>query len=343
MLLYAWNQMAMLNRWPAEVEDAPNLDALLVSILAKLVQQRLRIGLGRNYIDEERLLRGLRGRVDFSESLKRLALQNGQAYCRFQEFSLNAPKNQIVRSTLTRVGQVGQVAGDPATRELRQTVRRLSRDLEGVDLVELSLAFIHRQNLGRNDNDYRLMLAICDLLLARQMPTEAASYRSLPGMNRDAMTLHAVYEKFVANFYRLHLSGWSVSAQSHLDWNGPNTSAYLPIMQPDVVLQHRASGRLIVLDTKYTANILSSGQYGQLKFDSSHIYQVYTYLRSQEHLSEQHRHAAGVLLYPAVEWPLSEEVNIDGHSIGFETVDLALAWKDIQSKLLAIANQRLTT
>src|SRR5438094_702066 len=80
MLLYAWNEVVPKNQWEAEAERAPSLDALLASILAKLVQQRLRIGLGSSYTNEGRLLRGIRGRVDFTTSLRRLAFENGQAH-----------------------------------------------------------------------------------------------------------------------------------------------------------------------------------------------------------------------------------------------------------------------
>jgi len=47
MLLYAWDRAVFLNRWNVEVDASPSLDALLASVLSKLVEQRLRIGLGR--------------------------------------------------------------------------------------------------------------------------------------------------------------------------------------------------------------------------------------------------------------------------------------------------------
>jgi 5-methylcytosine-specific restriction enzyme subunit McrC len=105
MLLYAWNEVVLKNQWHSEIETSPSLDALLASILAKLVQQRLRIGLGRSYTNDARLLRGIRGRVDFTESLKKLAFENGQAHCRYQTYSHNVSKNQIIRSTLARLVQ----------------------------------------------------------------------------------------------------------------------------------------------------------------------------------------------------------------------------------------------
>ncbi|HSL44433.1 MAG TPA: hypothetical protein VK897_13435, partial [Anaerolineales bacterium] len=59
MLLYAWNEVPIKHGWArASVEQAPTLDALLGAILMQLMQQRLRIGLGHDYVDEQRALRG---------------------------------------------------------------------------------------------------------------------------------------------------------------------------------------------------------------------------------------------------------------------------------------------
>ena len=286
------------------------------------------------------MLHRIRGRIGFSESLKRLAFQNGQAYCLFQEFSANAPKNQIVRTALTRLVQTGQFGPDKLQAEgLRQRLRRLVRDLEGIDLIEFNLDMIRRQLLGRNDGDYRLMLAICELILQRQMPTEAMGQDVLPGLDRDVVTLHQVYERFVANFYRIHLGEWSVTPQALLSWNTTKPSRYLPSMRPDLVLRHRGSSRVVVLDTKFTPYALISGRFGRDQSDSSHLYQLYAYLRSQEHVSEQHRIASGILLYPTVHRDISETGELQGHTISVKTIDLSMPWMEIQDRLIAIIDE----
>ena len=337
MLLYAWNEVPVRQYLNVDVDQSPSLDALLATILALSMRQRLRIGLGRSYINEEQLLRGIRGRIDFVESVKRLAFESGQAYCRFQRFTTNAPKNQIIRTTLMRLVQTGNFGPEKSrAEELRQRLRRLIRDLDGVDVIEVSSALIRRQQLGRNDADYRLMLAICDLVLQRQMPTEEAGSNRLLGLDRDTLTLHKIFERFVANFYRFHLKEWSVSAQHPLQWHTAKTSQFLPGMVADVVLRHRAGGQTIVLDTKFTPNSLAHGRSDKLVFDSSHLYQMYAYLRSQEHLSERLGTASGILLYPTVQWHLSEQIEVQGHLIRFETIDLSEPWKAIEAKLLEL-------
>ena len=44
MLLYVWDVVHLKSHWKSDVENAPTLDALLATILANLIQQRLRIG-----------------------------------------------------------------------------------------------------------------------------------------------------------------------------------------------------------------------------------------------------------------------------------------------------------
>lgn len=206
MLLYAWNEVRLRDRWAAEVESAPHLDALLAIILTNLMHQRLRLGIGHDYRQHQALIRGVRGRVDFTCSLRRLAFQHGQASCRFQTYSPNIARNQIVRSTLARLALVGDFGNSSKSESLRHQVRALVRDLAPIDLIELTPEFIRREQLRRHDSDYRVMLAICHLIAQRQMPCEMAGQEQLPFLDREAMTLYRVFEKFVANFYQMHLS-----------------------------------------------------------------------------------------------------------------------------------------
>ena len=342
MLLYAWNEATVKSHWSMqEVEAAPTLDALLASILAKLMSQRMRIGLGRSYVNQSRPIQGIRGRINFPESLRQRTFEHGDAYCEFQQYSANAPNNQIIRSTMARLVQMGNFGPDEkAAGRLSHTLRQLTRALDAIDLIELKADFIRRQQLAHNDNDYRLMLGICELLLQRQMPMEETGRRPLPAIDHDLLVLYNVYERFVANFYRIHLKGYTVKAQSRLSWHAKYDNPYLPSMQPDLVIQNNHSGEIIVLDTKFTAKSLIENEWGKEVFDSAHLYQLYAYLSSQKHLSGEYQKASGILLYPAVHYKLSEKIELQDHLIRIECVDLTAAWQDIERQLLdLILNQ----
>ena len=115
MLLYAWNEVPLhaVQGWMLEeAEGAPSLDLLLASILIRLMQQRLRIGLGHDYVPVERMFPGVRGRINFAETLKQRALDRGQLIVEFQGYSANSPRNQIIRSTFDRLLKVGQFGAE---------------------------------------------------------------------------------------------------------------------------------------------------------------------------------------------------------------------------------------
>lgn len=338
MLLYAWNEAALESPLaPGEVESAPTLDALFALVLVRSMQQRMRIGLGHAYVDERQTIKAIRGRIDFSRSLSQHAFERGEAACDFQQFSANEPRNQIILSTLVRLVQAGEFGPDRAEAEaLRHRLRGLIRSLDGIDPIELSPALLSRTLLAQNENDYRLMLSVCELILQRQMPLEVQGTHPHPGIDRDLLILHRVYERFVANFYRVHLRDWQVHAQKRLDWHAEEWNEHLPAMIPDLVLRHQHTGAIIILDTKFTAGNLVENRWGKPIHDSSHLYQLYAYLRSQEHLSEAHLSSSGILLYPAIQGRLSESVQLQEHRIRIESVDLAAPWQEVEKQLLAL-------
>ena len=107
-------------------------------------------------------------------------------------------------------------------------------------------------------------------------------------------------------------------------------------MIPDLVLQENSSNRMMILDTKFTAHSLVQNQWGKPEFDSSHLYQLYAYLKSQEHVSEAHHNAVGILLYPAVQSQLSERIELQDHVMRIESVDLAAPWQEVERRLTEI-------
>lgn len=336
MLLYAWDRVDLIGQWRSDVEAAPTLNALLASILAQLVQQRLRIGIGRDYDTVTNEIAAVRGRVLLGESVRRMSFPRRRACCSFQVFTPDVPKNRIIRGVLAKLVDDGDLGPDHSGRELRSRLRRVVRDLEGVRLEPPRPGETGRELLRKHDRDYALMLSICQLLIRHEMPTESSGVANGFVAEKTTLVLSAIYEKFVARFFRHQLSEWRVTAQPRWRWPTETPSDHLPSLSPDLLLEHRGDARVIVLDTKFTADVLHPGQWDTLRFKREHLFQIYAYLRSQEHRSESFLAATGVLLYPTVRHAVSECVEIHGHRIRWETVDLARPWQEIEERLLAI-------
>lgn len=336
MLLYVWDRRRDVDRWRGDVEAAGTLDALLASILVRLMQQRLRLGLGREYVRVDRVLRGIRGRVDLTRSIRGRLLERGQVACRFSSYESNAPRNQIVRSVLARLALRGRFGEGSAARTLRTRVRRLVRDLDDVQIVEVDGALIRRQTLGPNDSDYRMMLTICELVVEDLLPVDGHGHRSSSRWEHDQRALRKLFEDFVPAFLRHHMSGWSVATQHQRSW--PAEHPLLPRMVVDVVLDEVGGHGRVLVDTKFTPHALLANQWGDLKFDAGHLYQLYTYLRSQVGRSHRDNAASGLLLYPQSNQRLREWFEVQGHAVLVATVDLAASWRDVEEELSAIVD-----
>ena len=314
----------------------------MASILSTQIQQRLRIGLGRDYRKEAGEIYGIRGCVDFNGSLRRMSFQHGRSFCRYQVFQNNVAKNQIIKSTLARLVQVGQFGVDLKSSEnLRKKLRWLIQAMEGVEIIELAPSIIKRELLNKHDADYRVMLSICNLLYLRQMPCETPDDKFLPELDRDSIILYDIFEKFIAEFYKQKLTEWDVLPQKTIQWPSSNHSTYLPVMKPDLTLRNCETDRLMILDTKFTKSILVKGQWENITFNRDHLFQIYAYIKSQEEISRHHLSATGILLYPSVEWSLQEEVDIQGHKFRWETVDLSKPWEKIEEDLISIPDRAL--
>ncbi len=350
MLLYAWDLVEFKDRFDAEFEDAPDLRALLTAILVFLTKRQIRRGLRGDYVERSEEMRGVRGRIDFAQTLRGMSIYRGRLHCEYEEFTLNVPRNQIVRSTLGDALSRGFTSVEEERAKygrLVSDVEALIRMLYEIDRVRVTQRLIASElrQLGRNEREYKLMLKICEMLQDPAMPrSDGAS--DLEYVDWFRKREHEIFERFVANFYRLKLqpSEWDVSPQMRLRWNETSQDdvddVRLPSMQPDIVLRRRgASDQIVVVDTKWYSSVAPE-HYGNLTVHSANLYQMYAYLASQDQESDVHRKATGILLYGQTrEGERKLRTRIDEHPFWVETLDLMQEWEEIEEDLVRLVGE----
>lgn len=345
MLLYAWNLAEFKDRHNDVIqEEAPDdLHALLTLILTEITNKQIRRGLRGEYVDRSELLKTVRGRIDFTGTLRELALYRGQLRCEYDEYSLNVPRNQIIISTLYQSLRRG--LGKDAEM-LQRRVERLIHMMIDIERVRLSRRLIagELRKLGRNEREYQLVLRICDMLYQLEMPLEDKDGNQMQDWER-LKDEWEVYETFVANFYKLHNSDeWDVKPQAHLRWNSPDGDVgddlRLPSMKPDIVLnQKNDTGQIIVIDTKWYKSV-ADRHFGAPSVHAGNLYQMYSYLASQDHRGKQYPTARGILLYGQTKEG-AQQVNtrIDDHPFRVATLDLTQEWQDIEASLQTLIKE----
>ncbi len=320
-----------------ELEDNPDdIPDLVAEILTHEVERRLERNLSLGWQTRKAVLTRVRGRIDLRHTVSHRLLDRGMVACRFDELTIDTPRNRLVRAALTKL------AGIVSRRELARRCRILSARLERLGVkgdkpprTEASVSAFGV--FGAND---RRMVTAAWLAFDLALPNEESGHTALPTPSRNIEFLRVLFEKAVGGFYSVVLSqsGWQVSTGKTIRWpQGNSTSgiqAILPSMKTDIVLDHPSLGRRVVIDTKFT-DILTTGQYREESLRSGYIYQIYAYLRSQEGDDNPlAANSSGVLLHPSVGKMLDEAVVIQGHPIRFTTVDLAGSAIEIRQHLL---------
>ena len=197
---------------------------------------------------------------------------------------------------------------------------------------------------SRHEMEDKKVIATAELMHNLALINESVGNQWLPSPDKQEHWVRKLFEKAVYGFYSLHLtSDWAVSASKKLNWQiegmTGNISYLLPGMELDILLENNPAQRRLVIDTKFTS-ITRSARFGGETYKSHYIYQLFTYLRSQEQISDSLSiNAEGMLLHPSMGVTHRESVLIQGHRMKFYTVDLSQPSSIIREELLNLVCQ----
>lgn len=339
LMLYGSDLFRVLGSTKVALDGMPdNLPDLVAEILVHAVEDRQRRQFSVGFQQNHAVLSRVRGQIDVLTTERRQLLSRGLISCRFDELTVDTPRNRFVRAALESVSRFR------LRRDLSHRCRQLANSMKsmGISGDAPTIKQMSLDRFGRHDADDRLMVAAARLVFDLALPTEAAGASSFARPDRDEVWARRLFERAIGGFYEVVLApaGWEVRRGSALEWQIEHATsgigAILPHMRTDIVLTHRASGRRIVIDTKFNS-ILTGGWYRQETLRSGYLYQIYAYLRSQagrgDALADS---ASGLLLHPAIDGMMDEAVKIQGHVLRFATVNLAASALDIRRHLLRV-------
>jgi len=332
LLCYAWKRLE-----EGRIVDVSGVsESELVNLFARILiggtRHLLRRGLDRNYISKHETLSCLRGRVDFEESNKRMLLQQASAACVFDELSHDILHNQILRSTIRRL--IGIAVLD---NELRAELAGIDRHLVGISIIRLDRRAFSRLQLHRNNAFYGFMMDICEFIHRNILVDEASGAYRFKDFLRDEAQMAALFEAFVLNFYQIECPNLRVKSEQ-IRWNADHLGnedhlSWLPTMNTDISI--RSKSLTTIIDTKYYKEMFQTN-YEKKSLRSSHLYQIFAYLKNLENSDGPDADAEGILLYPAVNENVRLDYRIAGHTVRIRTLDLSRDWRSIHDQLIGM-------
>lgn len=338
-MLYASDLGTSANPAKLGSEDLPEeIPDLVAEILARAVEVRQRRQLTTSFLPREAVLNRVRGRIDHLITSRRQLLAKGQVACRFEELSIDSPRNCFVRDALDSVSRL------VTNKALAHRCRGLAHGLRARGVVgePPGRSQICGERFGRHDQADQSMLSAARLAMDLALPTEEGGPNALLDPKRCEHWLRRLFEKAIGGFYRLSLdtSQWQVITGKALSWPIEEATAGIgavfPSMRTDIVLDRIHQPQRLVIDTKFTS-VFTRGWYRDQSLKTGYVYQLYAYLRSQEGRGDAWAdHAGGLLLHPAINAAVDESVRIQGHRMRFATVDLSANHQEIRDQLLGL-------
>lgn len=291
-------------------------------------------GLSRDYVLEREVIAGVKGKIDIGASYRTGAWMNARAICEYDEFKSDILINQVIKATTYRMLRSSGLFLEEDT---KKSLKKLYQRFGEITLLESDilrkLTFI---NLQRHQVHYRFPLEICKFILMNTVFNEDVGRYGFMDFERDHKKMSALFERFVFNYYKRHHTDWTVKREN-IGWSygtGGIGTDFLPIMQTDITLEK--PDRKVIIDAKFYQEPMKSRFPGSpKKFASANLYQLNAYLT---HLAENPKHpcnahAEGILLYPVLQTIPRLDVNMLGHRIRIESIDLNQKWRAIAKGL----------
>ena len=334
MLSYAFRVLKAQGYENMGTEEFHNVSELCAAILVKGFSKQLKQGLSREYITEADELSVPRGKIDISESIKKLSMQRRKLVCVYDDFSVNYYLNQIIKTTMCillkfRISSVR-----------RKEIRKLLVYLGDIDVLDIHSINWNIQ-YNRNNQTYRMLVFICYLIIKGLLQSQTdGSVKMMDFL--DEQRMYHLYEKFILEYYRQEFPDIEANA-SRIDWMLDDwNSDMLPVMQSDITLSH--GGRILIIDAKYYANSLQY-QYDKYSIISGNLYQIFTYVKNKdaEMAGVEHIPVAGMLLYAKTDeenYP-QNKYRMSGNAIEVRTLDLSGDFSGIRRQLDGIAEEYL--
>ena len=189
----------------------------------------------------------------------------------------------------------------------------------------------------RNNQTYRMIIAVCQLILKGLLQTTSDGFNRMTEY-QDDQTMARLYEKFILGYYQKeHPELKAYSPQ--IRW--AVTDGYdfrLPTMQTDIVITSKKTGKTLIIDAKYYShNMQTKAPYMTQTIHSANLYQIFAYVKNWP--AKPNETVSGMLLYAGTDDAIqpNNDYQISGNRISVRTLDLDCDFPDIAKKLDEIA------
>lgn len=330
LLCYAWNKLEESEIVNVNEIDSTELIDLFAKVLSNSCSRLLKQGLDRYYVEHEDVIMGIKGKFNFSATIKQNVLPLSKTACIYDEFDYDILHNQILKTTIGKLLRTKNLDSS-----IKDELYKVYLKLPPISEIVIRKAMFNQIRLHRNNYHYDFILKVCQIVNENLFIDESKGNYKFKDFTREEKAMARLFEAFVRNFYKIE-TDFSVSSDS-IKWQFESDNAedldMLPAMLTDITLQGK--NQKIIIDTKYYKEAFQT-RYDKQKINSSNLYQLFSYLKNQEMNSEITLNCEGILLYPSIQNDFVHSFKYENHKIRIMAINLNQDWQKIRTDLLKI-------
>lgn len=330
LLCYAWNKLEESDIVNVNEIDSTELIDLFAKVLSNSCSRLLKQGLDRYYVEHEDVIMGIKGKFNFSATIKQNVLPLSKTACIYDEFDYDILHNQILKTTIGKLLRTKNLDSS-----IKDELHKVYLKLPPISEIVIRQAMFSKIRLHRNNYHYDFILKVCQIVNDNLFIDESKGNYKFKDFTREEKAMARLFEAFVRNFYKIE-TDFSVSSDS-IKWQFESDNAedldMLPAMLTDITLQGKH--QKIIIDTKYYKEAFQT-RYDKQKINSSNLYQLFSYLKNQEMDSEITLNCEGILLYPSIQNDFVHSFKYENHKIRIIAINLNQDWQNIRTDLLKI-------
>lgn len=335
MLSYAFTSLLQGEYESVQAEEFDNLHNLFAAILSKGIGRQLKQGLYREYMNKQEDLALVRGKINISGSIRNQIDRKRLLSCEFDELSENNLLNQILKTTVMILLKHAKVEEQYKV-ELKKEMLYFS----SIDLIDPASIRWNLIRFQRNNQSYRMLVSLCQLLLEGMLQTTEEGERKLASFI-DEQRMCRLYEKFILEYYAKECPQVKAAA-SQIEWAlDDGVGTYLPTMQSDIMLTK--GNQVLIIDAKYYSRTMQV-QRDTHTLHSANLYQIFTYVKNKEiELKDQAHTVSGMLLYARTDEQIQPDGDylMSGNKISVKTLNLNCEFPMIAEQLNGIVEKYL--
>jgi len=251
-----------------------NFFEILINIFSNHLYSIITKNLKKNYVINQENIPFLKGKIVFTEHLKRNSIKKNMIFCQFDDFNCNIALNQIIKYTCEFLVKLSDsIQNRKILRRILDFLKEVnsnfsfSRIIKKLDLV--------KRKMTRLEYEYKPLINFCDLFLnSNSIYMQSIRFENFLFL----VNMNKIFEDFVGGFLTVykwnifHKQDVEIKAQSNIGYLFDEPARFK--LLPDFEIKMKDIKETILMDAKYKTLKPKERNFGITQSD---MYQMFGY------------------------------------------------------------------